>query len=360
MEKKEILKTFLDKGFQLDLSVLNFLSQNSNLIKPFLQFLISQKEKPIVITDDYIELFLSQRLEVKVVKPQIKKKEKVTVQDVLSYFTNRFEFFKSILSRRMELFNILSINKISSKSKKFSLIGLVREIEKDRKKVTIEDTTGSVEVLVEDEKNLRYLTLDEVVGLLCVKGGEEIICKKIVWPDLPLKRRVKKTKEEIICVFVSNFNGKGAEAINREIKKLGKNCILFLINSSKFPSQFQKIEIELKNEFSWVYVQDITILLLDEAFLRKYMEEFGDNPLNTLLYLLRKRHLNPEFNSTIYEEDPFLIKTIPDIAVIVSSSQSGAMNYKGVTLISLPKFIIKPIGWSINLRTREYLKLNFS
>lgn len=180
MEKKEILRVFLEKGFQLDLPVLNFFSQNPNLIKTFLHFLNSQEKKPVVITNKYLDLFLSQNFEIKIIKPHFRKKKKLSIQDVLNYFINRFEFFRSILSRRMELSNIISINRITSRSRKFSLIGLVRDVEKERKKVVIEDTSGSLEVVVEDEKNLKYLTLDEVVGFSCVKEGEEVVCKRIV------------------------------------------------------------------------------------------------------------------------------------------------------------------------------------
>ncbi len=93
-------------------------------------------------------------------------------------------------------------------------------------------------------------------------------------------------------------------------------------------------------------------------------------------YLLKRRHLAPAFKSTPYvpgyEEDPLLIKKVPDIMITGHIHYSSVANYKGVTMISgscwqaCTKFQEKlghdpqpgrvPI---VNLRTREVKVMKF-
>ena len=55
-------------------------------------------------------------------------------------------------------------------------------------------------------------------------------------------------------------------------------------------------------------------------------------------FLLKRRHLAPSFKSTPYfpshEEDPLLIRTIPDILITGHIHYCNVANYKGVTMIS--------------------------
>jgi len=93
--------------------------------------------------------------------------------------------------------------------------------------------------------------------------------------------------------------------------------------------------------------------------------------------LLKRRHLAPAFKSTpylpAYEEDPLLIKVIPDIMITGHIHYSKVANYKGVTVMSgscwqactkfqeklghEPEPCMVPV---VNLKTREVTVMDFS
>ena len=93
-------------------------------------------------------------------------------------------------------------------------------------------------------------------------------------------------------------------------------------------------------------------------------------------FLLKRRHLAPAFKSTPYipafDEDPLLIKKIPDIIITGHIHYSSVANYKGVTMIcgscwqGKTKFQEK-LGHNpqpgrvplVNLKTREIKVLKF-
>ena len=93
-------------------------------------------------------------------------------------------------------------------------------------------------------------------------------------------------------------------------------------------------------------------------------------------FLLKRRHLAPAFKSTpylpAYQEDPLLIRTIPDIMITGHIHYSSVANYRGVTMMSgscwqaCTKFQEK-LGHEpepgmvpvVNLKTREVNVLNF-
>jgi len=94
-------------------------------------------------------------------------------------------------------------------------------------------------------------------------------------------------------------------------------------------------------------------------------------------FLLKRRHLAPAFKSTpylpAYEEDPLLIKVIPDIMITGHIHYSKVANYKGVTVMSgscwqactkfqeklghEPEPCMVPV---VNLKTREVTVMDFS
>ncbi len=93
-------------------------------------------------------------------------------------------------------------------------------------------------------------------------------------------------------------------------------------------------------------------------------------------FLLKRRHLAPSFKSTPYfpghEEDPLLIKKVPDFFVTGHIHYSSVANYKGVTMISCSCWQGKTtfqekLGHQpeparvpfVNLRTREIKVLRF-
>lgn len=92
-------------------------------------------------------------------------------------------------------------------------------------------------------------------------------------------------------------------------------------------------------------------------------------------FLLQKRHLAPTHGSNMYipdEEDPLIIKEIPDIFVSGHIHQTTVSNYRNVSMINSSCWVVQsednakrgivpnpcriPI---INLKTREVRIMNF-
>ncbi len=312
MERSEVIKEFLKAGFQLSPSVLEYLVKNEEEIKPFIEYLGRLKPKPLIVTKKELMSYLSQGIHLLAL--DYTKKKNVTTEDVLTYYKERFEFLKKTLTRRIELVNLLSINK-TKRSKKFSIVGIVREKKEDR--LTIEDFTGSLEVIIPSSLS-RLIVEDEVIGIRCMKVGNEITIQQVIFPDIPFLRETAKKVEGKVCVAyrTSEFNG--------SLPIIGVQ-----INSP--------LSIDFK-EICWVVFKGLRFLLIFSKVIEKYAKQFKMEFLDTLVVLLKKRHLNPLFKGFLYDKDPFFIKEIPDFLIcLVETGNLERKNYKGVTLLTLPK-----------------------
>lgn len=167
------------------------------------------------------------------IENEVKKK---SIQDFVSYFRVRYDSLKRILQMRVELQNVLSINRILNKKEKESvnLIGIISD-----KKVTkngnvvlrLEDLTGYITVLVNKNRvdvfNLaKDLVLDEVVGVSGMVGDKIIFANNILLPDIPVSKELKKSPDEVYMAFISDLhigsNNFLSDEFNRFVKWI--NC----------------------------------------------------------------------------------------------------------------------------------------
>lgn len=389
MKKQEIIREFLGKGYQLDPSSLDFFLKNSGKIGPFLEMMNQAKTKPPIITLDFINSLFERPLR----KPEIEvlrnfeQRKKTSVVDLTRLFVDRYEKIREFFSGRANLVNLISINKISPRTKKFSLIGMVKE--KDGKNLVLEDLTGEITIFLSED---RKIVLDEVIGVIC-EQDDAIRAKDVIFPDIPLRRKIDKAKEDASCLFVSDIHmdernfkensyGRFLEWLNK--KKFGKLYIFVLgdVSSNKedienffdsLPKEAFKIFLkgekdpELSvgdlqfSEFALIKIEKNIVSLLSHGdYLEKYSGLWKDPPEKIMLNLLRKRHIDPIFERRVYEEDPFILDIIPDIFVSGHFHSPGLLNYKGTTILSTGSFLTKPIFWLTNLKTRENIKLDFT
>ena len=386
MEKKEIIKIFLERGTQLDKKSLDFFSTDENRVQEFLDKAKGLELPPILSLDFVRKVLAERKVEINIIKTLQKRREEVSVSDISSVLNKRYEKISSLLGRRLELVNLISINKIGPRTRKFSIIGMVREKDEYEKSLTLEDKTGEIKVFLEDELLLSKIVEDEVVGAICSKKEGSFFVEKIIFPDIPLKKEIAKSKEEVKCLFISDLH------LEKEFKReylenlysfLERNKIdlIFVLGGisprakdvkdffSSLPKA-QKIFIKGENdanpdidalkleEFAFLEAKNVNFLLLHGKLVEKYLKIF-DNPVNTLLELLRKRHLNPTFDVRLCSSDEaFLIDPVPDIIACGHFHMPGLVNYKGTTIISTGSFLTQPIYWIINLKNREILKLD--
>jgi DNA polymerase II small subunit/DNA polymerase delta subunit B len=393
MEKGEVVKTFLGNGYQLDVDSLNFFYTNQHAIQNFLEKADLSPEKPRILTLGFVNKLVGEvPAGIEELRKFPIKRETLTIEFYTKLLNKRFEETRKLLLKRLELVNTISLNRISEKVKKFSIIVMVREINKQTGTLLVEDQTGVSEVKILEEGIIKDIFPDEVIGLICSKEGSDVIVERIIWPDIPLRREGTKIREDINCLFISDihmdsedFNKAAFENFLSWLDK-NQNTQLFVIgdisnkkaDSENFyksiPRDMKKIFIKgetddipssiglVMNNPSFLDVYGVKIFLTHGTLYNNYLTALETTPVNLFINLLKKRHLNPtlKFSKFIYEDDPFFLDVVPDVIVCGQFHTPEIVNYKGTTIISNGSFITKPIFWQVNLKTRETIKVDFT
>jgi DNA polymerase II small subunit/DNA polymerase delta subunit B len=393
MEKHEILKEFLDKGCQLDTETLDYFHQNQSNLNIFLNKNI---QLPPIIDLNFVSNYLKKQ-PIKINNRREEIPPKISTDFFVQFLNKRYETIKNFLVNRLELVNLISINKITSNTNKFSLIVMIKEKDELTKSLTVEDQTGEVQVLLNkiDQETFKKIVFDEVIGINCEKN-ERIEVTSVIWPDIPLKRDLIKAEKDVFCLFISdmhlddqNFNEQNYEKFIKWFDESSyEKMYIFVLGNisqnihqtrdflgklSKHPTFYVKSDSETVPEFSGTVLEDnsnitiengINLLLSTGKTIHLYEHLWpGMMPEQVMLNLLKKRHLNPvieNIQESIKSENQFLIDPVPDIFVSGSLHKSGLLNYKGTTILSNSDFVTEPMFWLVNLRTRETIKLSFT
>ena len=292
------IKNLINLGFLVNEDVVD---EIENLNEEEFYSLIEnlKKEKAFIVSKSLINKILSKEIEI---LKQFKPIKSFTVQDFVKILNERYSFLQNILLNKIELKNIVSINKASSGN--VSIIGLVKDIvEKDNNTfLVLEDPTGDIETLM-NKKLAEKLSLDDVVAVSGNINNKILFVDKLIFPSIPL-RPVNYSSESIKIAFLSNKKENKAEYI------IYKN----------------KIEDNIKNKIynitnpCFIKIKNIIILII-----------FDFNPID----ILNKRYFNKD-------NTDFLIDTIPDI---LFTNKDITTNYKGISIVSLDNII--------DLKTRE-------
>lgn len=391
MEREKIIKAFLEKGYQLDSKSLNFFFDNPEKLDIFLEK-IKNVTVPATINLDFIKPLMEEKGEVEVLKKfefEVVGKTLV-VENITKYFSNRYETLKKYLIGRLELVNLISINKITPKTKKFSLIVMVKE--KNDNSLFVEDFTGEMTVYLKNETPDQIIS-DEVIGIVCEKEDDTINVTKIIFPDTPLKRDVARTEKEVCLLFISDMFLDQINSSRKILDKINginydKLYIFILGNVSSRKEDITEFVNELPKDAYKIFLKGeidpdmepgninfsspaalikiekkVSVLICNGKMFSEYKNVWKDqSSANVMLNLLKKRHLNPtfDFNKLISDEDFYIIDTVPDIFVSSNFDKPETINYKGTTIISNGSFISEPIYWLINLKTRETIKIDLT
>ncbi len=141
--------------------------------------------------------------------------KKRDVNDFIGLFTSRYNSIRKMLQNRKELQNLTSINRLNQKKEReqTALIGLItnKQFTKTGKvMLTAEDSTGTIKVLVSDSSEAydtaRETSLDEVVGIVGMNAGEIIFANKLIYPDIPIYKELKKSPDETYALFLGDFH----------------------------------------------------------------------------------------------------------------------------------------------------------
>jgi hypothetical protein len=343
MEKFEILKLFLGKGYQIDLESLNFFSKNEITLEKFLHEM-ENKQIPSTITMESVNFLL--KMDIEITLHTVEKKV-ITAEELAKAFSRRFGILKKILLSHLDLVNLLSISKITDKTKKISLIGIVTSI--NETSITISDDTGEVNLII-DKKLADGILVNDVLGFICEKNST-IHVRNIVFPDVPLRRNIKTLAEEKNIVFAEKITGNILKWV--EEQKIPTSIISFSNTDSnkEIPHTMQVIFLHATPATATAY-NAFSIFLFDGSFLKTIMKERKVDDF--LISLFKKRYLNATANLDVnLINNSFVLENIPDIIIARGLGEAVQANYKGATLLTL----VENTAWNINLKTREIIKI---
>ncbi len=201
--------------------------------------------------------------------PPIKK---IEVEDFVKNLRNRFYEMKNFLQERQELNNLISINKLSPKRQRVSIIGMVFDKRTTKNKnimFDVEDFTGKTRVLVNQNNPELYkaaeeIVLDSVIGFSGFGDKEIFFVNKIIFPDIKVLEKKKAPVEEY-ALFLGDFHygskffmeenfRKFIDYINgkvpvKNIKEINKIKYIFLVGDvvagvGNYPAQQRDLKID--------------------------------------------------------------------------------------------------------------------
>ena len=233
---------------------------------------------------------------------QFKPVKSFTIQDYVKVLNERYNFLQNILLGKVELENIVSINKAGNGN--MSIIGLVKDIKEQNSKVLVvlEDPTGDIDTLI-DKKMAGKLSIDDVIAVSGKISNKILFVNKMLFPGIPL-RPVNYSEESIKIAFLSGKKPNNAD---------------YVFYKDKIKDRIKKKTYEIA-EPCFVNVKNVVVLVV-----------FGFDPLS----VINKRYVRKE-------NTDFIIDKIPDILL---TDKKINMSYKGVSIV--------PMDNIIDLKTRE-------
>lgn len=389
MEKDEIVRIFLEKGSQLDKDSLDYFFQNQEAIETFLN---KTDLKMPTITKEIIEGIIK-KPSVEILKQKQKERTNYKVTDVSDYISKRYEKLHSLIIPKLENQSLVSINKIHPNLQKFSLVVVVNTKNFSEQSIEVDDHTGQTKIFLK-ENDFGQIVEDEVIGIVCEQNSQRIFGNTIIFPDIPLKKEIAKSKEETYCLFISDFHFGHENFLSHSYEKFlewfkkqsyEKLYICLLGDTFTDGSDLEKIlmhktknsvvisligdhDVKIVADYvltnpATIKIENVTCLLFHGDFLKPYKNQFKNlAPEQLVLNFVKKRNINPtfDFNKQIFNEDPYSIDTVPDIIACGHFHKAGQLNYKGTSILTTGSFISDPIFWLVNLKTREIIKLDFT
>ncbi|MCK4669901.1 MAG: metallophosphoesterase [Nanoarchaeota archaeon] len=227
--KKDFIQYFFGKGILIEPDALQGIDETSIVFEDLAFFL---REKSNAIKQEDVKQFLAQNQEkdqlqvsadpdkypVKIIHNYVDEKKKRTAKDFVAYYNNRYKALSKILRLRSEFINLTSINKIGQDANRsfdqISVIGMIYVISETKKGhfiLEVEDNTGKIKVLLSNKREEliklgKELVVDEVIGITGGYNKDIIFANKIIIPDVPMNKELKKAPDETYAVFLSDLH----------------------------------------------------------------------------------------------------------------------------------------------------------
>ncbi|MCX6748338.1 MAG: metallophosphoesterase [Candidatus Pacearchaeota archaeon] len=161
-----------------------------------------KQEKPV-------ELSLGK---LKIIRSYANLPKKLGPGDFVKYFRIRYSELKKILQERKELENLSSINKIDGNRQAVSIIGIVysKRITKNKNIILeVEDLTGSINVLINKDKEVyeiaKDILVDDIIGIKGFGSKEILFASSVVYPDAFIEEKRFLDRNESVA-FISDIH----------------------------------------------------------------------------------------------------------------------------------------------------------
>ncbi|MFB6115714.1 MAG: DNA-directed DNA polymerase II small subunit [Candidatus Nanohalobium sp.] len=138
-------------------------------------------------------------------------KEEKDVPEFLSYYNDRYDRMRKLLTRRTQLQSATTIKRLENRDEgeQATTVGLVKDkysTSSGKYIVSIEDKTGTFKALV-DEREGEMIVPDEMIGVQGNMGGDIIYANSVVRPDLPIPQgQTNTTEEEVKAAYISDLH----------------------------------------------------------------------------------------------------------------------------------------------------------
>ncbi len=287
VQQKELVQQYLKKGILPLKNLLNQHTQNS-VSSGF-------HNQETQINTKTLQVFLPN---VEILFDYQRESGKLTTQNFISYFNNRFKLLESILKCRQELNSVSSIARIQQKQDKdnISLIAIIydKHLSKNENIILdLEDRSGSIKAVISKSSPFfsiaKDLVPDEVIGITGTIKDRILFISSIILPDVPIMNELKKSPDEVYAVVLSDLH----------------------VGSSLF------LENEFNNFLEWINGNSPNSIQKELAAKTKYIFIVGDLVDGVGIYPRQENELNIKNIYDQYEKCTELLSKIPEDKTLI-------------------------------------------
>ncbi|MBU3904784.1 MAG: hypothetical protein KJ906_01380 [Nanoarchaeota archaeon] len=310
----EIVKDLMKMGILVDQEAIDALN---NLKDTELTVVVEKTkiERPLVLTPELVSMYLKST-KYEIIK-QFESKEAYTIQDIVEQLNKRYDFIQGLLMRKVELSNIVSINKCESG--KLTVIGLVKKKEDSGTNdiLELEDKTGTLKAVISKDLG-KDIKIDDVIAVYGNYNNKLLFGETLRYPDVPLRKAGCSEKETRVS-FIINYDFQKQMDIDSEYIIIS-NCDGLDGVKQRYPrSKVFVIGTDIRSP-CLINIDGVVFMIILDI-----------DPLKAL----KRRYVS-------IDKTDFLVNTVPDI---ILTNREIETNYKSISVIS------KSV--EINLKTRE-------
>jgi hypothetical protein len=251
---------------------------------------------------------------------------------------------------------------------------MVREKDLVEGSLLLEDTSDELRVFFDKNHNslkieIEELLEDDVIGIKCAKNGESVFIKSIIWPDVPIRRKISKADSDIRALFVGSssenpIRDAGVEKLTSWSSKTNfERFILFWLSNDssigEILSRFdeKRVKTTQVGDSSIISIDKLKVMFLTEDHMAQYKKLWKTLQATEIIQnILKRRYLILDGA----ESRTRILEIVPDIVVFPNDSGATNSNYKGTTLLGIGTFPSDPEFWLMELNTREINKVDLS